>query len=303
MPALSATVVITTKNRKEDIAKALATCVQQNVPIEILVIDDGSDDGTSEMIRRHFPQVTVHRSDVSRGLIVQRNAGARLAKGDVVFSIDDDAEFSSSTIVETVLGEFSDPRIGAVAIPFINVRQDQTVRQRAPNAQQIWLTNEYIGTAHAVRKSAFWEAGGYREVLFHQGEEGDLCIRMLERGYVVRLGSSEPIFHYESPKRSHERINVYGQRNLMLFAWHNVPLPDVLIHLPITVLNGLLWGLRKGWFSYRLRGTLAGLISIWGERAKRVPVSIGVSRLYRCLKKRGPLSMDAVVSQLSDTTA
>jgi glycosyltransferase involved in cell wall biosynthesis len=241
----------------------------------------------------------LHRSALSRGLIVQRNTGARLAKGDIIFSIDDDAEFSNPTIVEAVLGEFSDPRIGAIAIPFINVRQDQVVRQKAPDAKQVWVTNEYIGTAHALRKAAFWAAGGYREVLFHQGEEGDLCIRMLEHDYVVRLGSSEPIFHYESPKRSHERINVYGQRNLMLFAWHNVPAPDVLIHLPVTVINGLLWGIRKGWFSYRLQGTLAGLISIWGERANRMPVSISVSRLFRRLKKCGPLSMDTVAPQLS----
>ncbi len=296
---LSATVVITTKNRKEDLAKALVSCTQQTVPIEILVIDDSSDDGTSEMICRSFPQVTVHSSEISRGYIVQRNAGARLAKGDIIFSIDDDAEFSSPTIVESVLKEFSDPRIGAVAIPYINVRQDEVVRQQAPDAKQVWLTNEYIGTAHALRKSAFWAAGGYRQVLFHQGEEGDLCIRMLEQGYVVRLGTSDPIFHHESPKRSHERINVYGQRNLMLFAWHNVPMPDVLIHLPITVLNGLFWGLQKGWLSFRLRGTLAGFVAIWRERAQRKPVSVGVSRLFRRLKKRGPLSMDAVLPQLS----
>lgn len=299
----SATVVITTKNRKEDLAKALTSCVCQSIPIELLVIDDGSDDGTSEMIRRDFPQAVVHRSEVSKGLIVQRNAGARLATGEIIFSIDDDAEFSSPTIVAEVLEEFTDNRIGAVAIPFINVRQDQVVRQKAPDQRQIWLTNEFIGTAHAVRKSVFWEAGGYREVLFHQGEEGDLCIRMLARGYAVRLGNSESIFHYESPKRSHERINVYGQRNLILFSWHNIPLPDILLHLPTTVLNGLLWGLRKKVLWFRVRGTWAGLIAIWNDRAKRQPVSTRVGRLYRRLKKRGPLTMDEVLPQIGRESA
>jgi glycosyltransferase involved in cell wall biosynthesis len=300
MSATAATVVITTKNRKEDLARALESCRRQTIPLEVLVIDDGSDDGTSEMIKRQFPEVIVHRSEVSRGYIVQRNAAPRLTKNEIIFSIDDDAEFSTPQIAETVLNEFFDPRIAAVAIPFIDVRYSSKIIQMAPDGKDIWLTNEYIGTAHAIRKSAFFEAGGYREALFHQGEEGDLCVRLLDKGYFVRLGSSDPIHHYESPKRSHERINVFGQRNLILFAWHNVPLPHLMFHLPMTIFHGLRWGIRKGWFMYRVRGTILGLKAIIGELGSRSPVSRVTYRTYRTLKKRGPMRLAYVTTLINE---
>ncbi len=288
-----ATVVITTKNRKEDLARALASCFQQNVPVEVLVIDDGSDDGTSEMVRETFPRARIHRCEISKGLIVQRNVGAELASCEIIISIDDDAEFSTPDVIATVLQEFSDERIAAVAIPFVNVRQSDEVKQMAPEAEGIWIANEFIGTAHALRRSIFLKLGGYREYLFHQGEEGDLCIRLLERGCFVRLGRSRAIYHYESPRRSFERINVFGQRNLMLFAWHNTPFPEVVVHLVATVLNGLIWGARKGWLAYRLRGTLLGFSAIFHEWGQRNPVSRQTYRMFRKLKKDGSVRLAA----------
>jgi hypothetical protein len=102
-----------------------------------------------------------------------------LAAGDVIFSLDDDAVFSSLRVVEQTLGDFSHPRIGAVAIPYIEPHKANTEMQRAPTGEDIWITASYIGTAHAVRRNVFLALGGYREHLVHQGEEGDFCIRML----------------------------------------------------------------------------------------------------------------------------
>ena len=59
----------------------------------------------------------------------------------------------------------------------------------------------------------------------HQGEESDLCIRMLAAGYVVRLGSSDPIHHFESPKRSFSRMDHFGsaKRRTVCLAERAVP--------------------------------------------------------------------------------
>jgi hypothetical protein len=102
-----------------------------------------------------------------------------VALGDVVFSLDDDAVFSSPLVVEQTLRDFSHPRIGAVAIPYIEPHKANKEMQRAPTREDVWITASYIGTAHAVRRDVFLALGGYREHLVHQGEEGDFCLRML----------------------------------------------------------------------------------------------------------------------------
>ena len=148
--------------------------------------------------------------------------------------------------------------IAAVAIPYIDVRKDDRLRQKAPDREATWITHTYIGTTHAVRRDVFLEAGGYCEDFVRQGEESDLCLRMLERGYVVRLGNADPIHHFESPRRDFQRMDFYGLRNDVLFVWQNVPWTVLIPHLAMTTVNGLRWGAKTG----RLAGMVRGLI--WG---------------------------------------
>ena len=245
----SASVVITTKNRKEELLKAVESAMGQSGLLEVIVIDDGSTDDTARFIERIAaengwqaatqpmtdpagikildstgqdsgelmaegsklvpssatgnsldsrpstldsssplaldsgrwtldpqpaakPQLRLIRHKVSAGYIVRRNEGARVAKGDVIFSLDDDAVFSSRFVVEQTLRDFSHPRIGAVAIPYIEPHKANKEMQRAPTREDIWITASYIGTAHAVRRDVFLALGGYREHLVHQGRRG-----------------------------------------------------------------------------------------------------------------------------------
>src|SRR5947209_3991622 len=94
---VTVSVVIVTKNRKSQLAVALESALRQSADPEVVVIDDGSTDGTAELVRTRFPQARLERSETSQGCVVQRNRGARLASGSVVFSIDDDAAFSAPT--------------------------------------------------------------------------------------------------------------------------------------------------------------------------------------------------------------
>lgn len=295
----AATVVITTKNRKDDLRVAVRSALGQDTPVEVLVIDDGSTDGTSAMIRAEFPAARLHREEVSGGLIVRRNQGARLASAPIVFSIDDDAAFSTPRVVSQTLADFDHPRIGAVAIPFIDVRKDAgLVRQRPPDRAGRFVTDSYIGTAHALRRDVFLQLGGYREHLFHQGEEPDYCVRMLDAGCVVRLGRADVIHHFESPRRSFERMDYYGRRNDVLFAWHNVPLPDLLAHLPATTVNGAAFGFRIGRPWRMLYGLAGGYASMLKFAGKRRAVSRRAYRLYRELKRRGAVGFEEVEARL-----
>lgn len=313
---LAASIVITTKNRKEELRLALRSAVEQAGRPEVIVIDDGSTDGTSEMVRSEFPQVILHRFEESKGLVarrneaarligggdkervhqsggyvVRRNEGAQLATGDVIFSIDDDAVFSTPRIVEQTLLEFDSPRIGAVAIPYIEPRKENRAFQRAPSCDKIWIAPTFIGTAHALRRDLFLQLGGYREHLIHQGEEMDYCIRLFAAGYVVRLGNADLIYHNESPKRDLRRMDFYGCRNAVLFVWQNVPMPYLLVYLPATTVNCLRWTFVPHRFLTRLRGIIAGFRDFL--RTNRTPVKIKIYRQWRKLKTVGAMPFDA----------
>lgn len=286
----TATIAISTKNRRDELRLALRSAQAQVPAVEVLVLDDGSTDGTFEMVRSEFPGVRIERTEVSRGYIWQRNLAARVTRTDVLVSIDDDAEFSTNEIVATTLQEFDDSRIGAVAIPFKNVNFSPHVHQRAPDDARCWVTETFIGTAYAVRRELFLRLGGFREQLVHQGEEGDFCIRMLEAGHYVRLGSAAPILHHLSPKRDLSRVDYYGARNSILYCWQNVPLPYFPAHVAVSTLRGIVHAARRA----RFAGLFDGYRMLASGAAERAPVRRGTYRLSRLLRSRGALDVEYV---------
>ncbi len=294
----AATVLITTRNRAGELMRAVESALAQTADCEVLVIDDGSADGTADELARRFPAVRCVRHAESAGYIVRRNQGAALAKAPIVVSIDDDAIFPSRTTVAATLDAFDHPRVGAVTIPFVDVHKSPSVRQAAPTADGVWVAADYVGTAHALRRDLFLRLGGYRPVLFHQGEERDYCLRMLAAGYVTRLGIGDPIHHLESPRRDFRRMDLYGRRNDVLFAYHNVPAPEIWGHLAATAFKGLCFGFRCGKPIIMARGLWMGVQAAAADRAARRTVGRRIYWLHRRLKKAGATPLRAIESLL-----
>jgi glycosyltransferase involved in cell wall biosynthesis len=293
-----AAVVIPTFNRREFLRQAIVSAQDQTVPVEIVVMDDGSTDGTAEMMKADFPQIRFEQHPGPNGPAFLRNRGSFLATARILFPIDDDSVFASNRTVEQTLKEFDHPRIGAVGIPFINVNINQTVQQRASSENQVQVIQTYVGASHALRRDLFLKLSGYRPQLFYMGEEGDYCIRMLDGGYVVRLGRADPIHHFESPSRSSFRADFYGRRNDVLFAVHNVPWPYLPVHLVATTLKGLRFGLKVGRPMRMMRGLASGWIAAIPELGHRKAVRPGTYQLSRRLRKIDHLELNSIEKDL-----
>lgn len=290
---LQATVVISTRNRKDELRVALASCLTQTAKPEIIVLSDGSTDGTAEMVRAEFPTVTLYDYPTSSGPAGRRNHGVRTAAGDVIITLDDDIEFISPTTLEHTLREFDDPRIGAVTIPFINVRGDQSIaHQRAPDSNAVYLTDAFVACACALRRDVMLSAGLFRPCTIMYGEEEDLSIRMLDNGFFIRLGSADPLNHYASPRRSTKRMDVLGARNKILFSWFNIPLPYLLFHLPGSIFRRISFGFRAGAPLNALQGLAWGLGAAARYFFLRAPVRRTTYRLFRLLRRRQALPLD-----------
>jgi glycosyltransferase involved in cell wall biosynthesis len=299
--SLTAAVVITTKNRKDELLRAVESAAAQEGAPEVLVVDDGSTDGSTDVVRERFPperypHVRVVRHDHSAGYITRRNEAAMLTSADVVISIDDDATFSSPRVVAQTLRQFDDPRIGAIAMPYVDVTYGPQVHQRAPSPEGSWCAFVYRGTAHALRRELFLRLGAYRPFLVHQNEEPDYCYRLYDAGYVVRLGSADPVLHFESPKRDKSRVMYHWLRNAILISWYNVPMPYLLIHLPGIAAIQTVRATRQGYLGSALRGCFWGVVHLFRQLGERRPVRRATYRLLRRIKKSPAIPLTDVIA-------
>lgn len=87
-------VIIPTKNRKEIAGRAILSALnQKSVIVDVIVVNDGSTDGTEFYIQKNYPTVTLINNQTSVGGARARNIGATYAKGQYVAFLDSDDEW------------------------------------------------------------------------------------------------------------------------------------------------------------------------------------------------------------------
>lgn len=290
----SVSVVIATRDRLNHVRRAIRSVLDQTVPCEVMVMDDGSPPEMAEALRVEFPQVRVETVGAPVGSVRRRNVGIRLATGAYVVQIDDDVELGSTTTIEETLRAFDHPRIGAVTIPFINARTDARVHQRsAPGVEQAGGT--FVGCSVVFRRSAFEQVGGYDELLVDRGEEADLTLRLYAGGYVLRLGRSEPALHWEA-SLGHPRAQFYSARSEVLVTYLRVPRARLLDRSTTALGRTLVDGVQYRGLVPALRGTAAGLRTLRELRGRRFPVPLWAYTLTRNLRRKGPMPLDAALA-------
>jgi GT2 family glycosyltransferase len=294
---VSVTVALVTRNRKDDLRGALRSVLEQDGNPEIIVLDDASTDGTSEMVRDEFPAVSLHRQEEALGTTQSRNRITSLAGNNIVVHLDDDARFTSSATLTQTVADFDDPRVAIVAIPFNDVVDgSQAARNRRAPDDDLWVLATYTGAAYAARTDLFRRVGGYDGEYWMYGEERDLSLRLLSRGFVTRMGRAEPVVHHVSPVRSLWRSDVLGRRNEIVWTWRSFPAPWHLVYIAGYVVKGIWVGIRVRRVRRMLRGLIEGLRAI--PSFPRDPVSRETFALDRRLRRKGALRLTEIESTL-----
>lgn len=280
------TVVITTHNRCPDAIRAIESCLFQTETCEILVYDDASHDQTAETLRARFDSIRVVRSESRVGLITLRNRGFREATAEIIVSIDDDAYFTDPATLTQVVQMFDHyPLAAALALPFIEPHSARAAMPPVPRATRM---RSYIGCAHAIRRHVALAVGGYLELLVHQGEERDLCIRLLDRGYEILSADTPWIVHLYSSQRDQSRVNYYGFRNTILFCWIRLPFPECLLRAVLSTWKLLCYQFTWNRLGLRLQALAAGWFGLLRYQKWRCPVSRRTYRLFQQLTSHGP---------------
>ena len=184
----STTVVVPTRNRRRLLAATLGSILaQRGVDVDVVVVDEGSDDGTAEsVLALGDPRVRLVRHEVARGLPAARNAGLRVASGDwVAFCDDDDLWAPEKLAMQLAAAE----RAGAVWCCAGAVEIDPELRvvgwQRTPMlaADELRRRNAVAGGGSGVvaRTDVVRALGGFDEAL-PAAEDWDLWLRLAAVG-------------------------------------------------------------------------------------------------------------------------
>ena len=191
---------------------------------ELIVVDNRSADGSAKLLAAEFPGIQLVVSDENRGFAAGCNAGERVATGNYLFFLNNDAVLVEDTpailasVLETNPGVCAcGPKLkspdGQFEISFGNdpslagewrmrrmhrrLRDDRgeyskiLERRYDANRKVDWIT----GAALMVRREGFREAGGFDERFFMYFEDADLCRRMREMNYGILYVPSTPVLH------------------------------------------------------------------------------------------------------------
>ena len=286
-------IVIPTRNRREEVLAALESCFAQTYrPIEVIVLDDASTDGTKAAVSGRFPEAIFLRHEVHCEAAVLRNQGLREAHGDIVISLDDDSYFVDPDTVHQVVEDFgAHPEAGALAMPYVEPLRPPQRESARPEDQHSSRVRSFTGCSGAFRRQAATEAGGYREIAAYPKEDDkDLCIRLLDRGFPTVGGSSTPLVHLYSPKREWGQRYQLDLQSKLIFDYLNIPHPYMLPRMLADASQLLVYRFTLSQLLPRLGYILRAFGACAGIRGHRKPVSREIYRLYRSLPRHGPVS-------------
>jgi glycosyltransferase involved in cell wall biosynthesis len=182
-------VVIPTRNRRARLLQALGSVREQlGVNIEIVVVDDGSTDGTQdalEEIAKGEPGFKYVRHEIPLGGGGARNAGVSLARGNYIAFLDDDDQWLAGKLKRQLAAFNEHPEVLAISCGFIidSSRNEKVIHPHLPNNRQELLRANILGGASVclVRKSAFQQIGGF-DTKLRSGQDWDLWLKLHAMG-------------------------------------------------------------------------------------------------------------------------
>ena len=191
-------VVIPVFNRKTCLKKALISTLEQSKHVsEIIVVDDGSTDGSSDMLKQEFPQIKLVVNQNNKGVSAARNAGIVQSRSEWIAFLDSDDEWLPSKIEQQMDYLASNPEMKVCHTEEVWVRNGRRVNQMNKHQKSGgWIYQQCLPqcamspSSILIHRSVFDDVGMFDESL-PACEDYDLWLRICSR-YPV-LYKDEPL--------------------------------------------------------------------------------------------------------------
>jgi GT2 family glycosyltransferase len=231
----------------------------------VLIVDNGSLDGSMSMVRRDFTDVRILESEWNRGYAGGCNYGIRHTESPFIVLLNNDTEVTPEWLGPMIRLMEEDPGVAAIQ-PKIRSVQDRTLfdycgaaggeidifgypfaRGRLFNyieedeGQYDHLPRDIFwasGAAILLRRSALQKIGLFEESFFAHMEEIDLCWRLILAGFRVCIEPKSLVFHQTGGTLAQERLAkmVFNHRNSLLTVLRNYSVGTLIWLFPIRLL-------------------------------------------------------------------
>jgi len=293
-------------------AHHLPTCLEslrrQTYPhFEVIVADNGSTDGSLDLLARDYPWVRVLPLGENRGFAGACNAGMRIAQGEFIVLLNNDTEADPRWLEEVVAAFERHPEAGIVASKMLLFDRRDTFHTAGdfyrldgiPGNRGVWQRDEgqydreeYVfsacGGSAAYRRVMLEQVGLLDEDFFYSCEDVDLAWRAQLAGWRCVYAPRAVVYHKLSATGGGTTASFYDGRNFIYLLVKDYPGDLWRVHWR-AILRAQLrvtWEALRAWRGAaaraRLRGQLAGLLGIPKMLRKRRAVqrSRTVDRAY-----------------------
>ena len=277
-------VAIVTHNRKREVKKAIQSVFKQSYPsLEVVVVDNGSTDGTSAMIAREFPTVQLVRSPSNKGCPQGRNIAIKHCNGSIICFLDDDAWYEGNFIQRAVAKFSRSPSDLAVIMPEIMEWDSKKWNPRIGinSERQFYM---FSGGVSAIKSELFGEIGYFPDTKYGS-EEKFMAIKMYQHGKKILFVPDLIVYHKPSNVRNKSHIIFLKVSNDIVWVWTFCPwwflIPNFGLKIiswikfgikhryPYEALLGLLIGFTYGFINFRFRYKITSRTYLTYLKAKR----------------------------------
>ena len=225
----------------------LPTCLaalerQVYEPLEIIIVDNASDDGSREYVRAEHPTVKVLELTQNRGFTGACNAGLQAARGEFLALLNNDTEVTPNWAKLAVDALQSRPELGSVASKLllfdrrdvIHTAGDYFTRDGCSGNRGVWEQDsgqyereEYVfsacGGAAVYRRAMLEEIGYLDDDFFFSGEDVDLGWRAQLQGWRCLYVPGAVVFHHLSASGGGVTASYFDGRNSIAILVKNLP--------------------------------------------------------------------------------
>ncbi|MDR0358133.1 MAG: glycosyltransferase, partial [bacterium] len=222
-PAVS--IVVSTSDRARSLRRTLVSFEQLDYPnFEVVVVRGPCTDHTDEVLATFADRIKIGHCS-SLDLSESRNLGIRMASGEYVAFIDDDA-YPHPAWLDQLLRGFDRGETAAVGGPVLDhtgmaAQTQQLAADRFGNWSQLSsdraehlsipgtpLAPYAMGTNGIYRRRHLVEVGGFDECFEYHLDEAELCRRLVERGYTIGYAAGAVVYHkaLQSRHRTEQRV-------------------------------------------------------------------------------------------------